>query len=159
MTEKDLAELPTDEQDSAEAEPEDFRAQLKKVLDVQVEDVGVLRKKLTICVPADTVEHEKGEQYKELSADSVIPGFRRGRAPQRLVEKRFGREVGSQVLTKLVSNAYLAAIDKETVSVLGEPLVWATIKDKKSPDSEARTQLVEMQTALEHLRLPRIRRL
>lgn len=154
MTDEDVAELPTDEQDSAEAEPEDFRAQLKKVLDVQVEDVGVLRKKLTICVPADTVERETGEQYKELSADSVIPGFRRGRAPQRLVEKRFGREVGSQVLTKLVSNAYLAAIDKESVSVLGEPLVWAAIKDKKAPDSEARTQLVEMQTALEHLRLP-----
>ena len=62
-------------------------------------------------------------------SEAEVPGFRRGRAPRRLVEKRFGSEVGEQVQTRVVSNAYMAAVEKEDLKVLGDPLIWAKVKE------------------------------
>lgn len=141
----------------AEAEqdesPENIQEELKKVIEVSVEDAGVLRKKMTVSVPRESIDAEQDSQYKELISDAVIPGFRRGRAPKRLVEKRFGREVGEQVTTKIVSNAYMAAIDKEEIKVLGDPLMWVKITDKKSAGDD-KERLVDLATALRHMRLP-----
>ncbi len=149
----------TDENDVSVAEaeqdksPEDIQEQLKKVIKVSVADAGVLRKKMTVSVPRESIDNEQDSQYQELISDSVIPGFRRGRAPRRLVEKRFGREVGEQVTTKIVSNAYMAAIDKEEIKVLGDPLMWVTITDKKK-EGDGQERLVDLTTALRHMRLP-----
>lgn len=142
------------EDDDSGDDGENTQEQLKKVIDVAVEDIGTLRKRLVIKVPRDSIQSEQDSQYKELIADAVVPGFRRGRAPRRLVEKRFGREVSEQVQTKLVSNAYLAAIDREDIKVLGDPLVWASMPDKANPASGPTERLVDMPTALEHMKLP-----
>lgn len=156
MADKNL----TDDQDVAVAEkteedaPESLQDKLKGVISVAVEEVGVLRRKLTVTVPRQFIDEEQDAQYKEMIADTVVPGFRRGRAPRRLVEKRFGREVGEQVQTKLVTNAYMAAIDKEDIKVLGDPRMWAEVKDKSSPPGEQREQLLDLHEALETMRLP-----
>ncbi|RIK64190.1 MAG: trigger factor [Planctomycetota bacterium] len=131
--------------------PEMIQERLKSVIKVAVADAGVLRKRVTVTVPRSDVDAELEKEYKELVTEAIIPGFRRGRAPRRLVEKRFGTEVGQQVQTRIVSNAYLAAIDKEGLKVLGDPLLWVKLKDKAESDSE---QLVDMPTAIGHLKLP-----
>ena len=71
-------------------EEEEQMAKLKEAIDVQVEDIGTLRKKLTITVPEATVGDRRNEQFGEIKRDSVVPGFRKGHAPLKLVEKRFG---------------------------------------------------------------------
>src|ERR1043166_6938847 len=101
------------------APPED---NLKDVIHVEVSDAGVLRKVLTITVPAEKVREERDKQYSDLINDALVPGFRKGHAPRRLIEKRFGGEVGDQVLTKMLSTAYMAAIEKEKIQALGDPL-------------------------------------
>jgi trigger factor len=137
-----------------DGEEEDPKEALKKAITVEVADAGTLRKTLTITVPLDSIRSELDKDYKELVAEAVVPGFRRGRAPKRLVEKRFGAEVGEQVQTRVVSNAYLAAIEKEEMKVLGDPMLWTKIKDKKADEQEGKEQLVDMQTALRHMKLP-----
>jgi len=133
----------------------DLREVLKETIKVAVADVGVLRKKVSVTVPRDSMSLELDKEYKQLVAEAVVPGFRRGRAPRRLVEKRFGSDVGAQVQTRLVSNAYLAAIEKEDLRVLGDPLFWVTLKDKKAPaEQDGKEQLVDMPTALQHMKLP-----
>ena len=92
------------EADETETETEDT---LKDVIEVAIEDIGVLRKALTVTVPGERVNEERDKQYSDLITDVIVPGFRKGRAPRRLVEKRFGGEVGDQVLQRLVTNAYL----------------------------------------------------
>src|SRR5438105_5858422 len=87
-------------------------ADLKEIIGITVADAGVLRKSLTVSVPPDRIQEERDKQYSDLINDAIVPGFRKGRAPRRLLEKRFGSEVGDQVLTKLVSSAYMAAIEK-----------------------------------------------
>jgi len=133
--------------------PEAVKERLKGAIAVEVADVGVLRKSLAIRVPRQEVQVELDAQYGELLNDAIVPGFRKGRAPRRLVEKRYGGEVGAQVQTRLMSNAYLAAVEKEDLKVLGDPLVWISEKDKKA-ESGAVQKLVDMPTALEQIKLP-----
>lgn len=139
--------------DEAET-PADVQERLKSVIGVAVADAGVLRKRVTVTVPRGSIDEELEKEYKELVTEATIPGFRRGRAPRRLVEKRFGTEVGAQVQTRLLSNAYLAAIDKEGLKVLGDPMLWVKVKDKDAAASDDKEQLVDMPTALAKIKLP-----
>jgi trigger factor len=133
---------------------EDIKTALGRVIDVAVADAGVLRKTLRVTVPRESVDHELNKEFKELIREATVPGFRRGRAPRRLVEKRFGSEVGAQVQTRVVSHAYLAAIEKQKLRVLGDPLVWVRTKAKDDKAGEAQERLVDMPTALQQMKLP-----
>ena len=150
-----IEEPQKDEGDVAVAEgeeEEDIKTRLGKVISVEVGDAGVLRKTVSVSVPRDSINQEMDKEFKDLIKEAIVPGFRRGRAPRRLVEKRFGGEVGAQVQTRLVSNAYLAAIEKEDLKVLGDPMVW--VKPKREGHAETNERLMDMPTALQQLRLP-----
>lgn len=141
------------EQDDSEGaeESQDIKELLKKAIGVKIDDAGGLRRTLTITVPRDSLQTELDKEFKELLTESTIPGFRKGRAPRRLVEKRFGRDVTDQVQTRIISNAYLAAIDREGVKVLGDPLIWVNMKEKSGEMNE---KLVDMQVALAEMKIP-----
>jgi trigger factor len=90
-------------------------------MDVKVEDLAACRKKLTITIPRETIDAKFEERYAELEKEAQVPGFRPGRAPRRLVEKRFHDAVGEEVRAKLVAEAYEKAIEEQKLQVLGEP--------------------------------------
>jgi len=159
MAEDEVAASQTDEETETEEGEgvEDPKEALKKVVKVEVADAGVLRKTITVTVPRESLDLELDKDYKELISEAVVPGFRRGRAPRRLVEKRFGSEVGEQVQTRIVPNAFMAAIEKEDLKVLGDPMVWVKVKDKKAKGEEGaaeKEQLLDMASALQHMKLP-----
>ncbi|MCK6455303.1 MAG: trigger factor [Phycisphaerae bacterium] len=148
-----VAEAPSPPPEEGELPPTgeeeaDIKSALKQSMDVQVRDVGVLRKELTISIPVSLVSEERDKQYSDLIRDAIVPGFRRGRAPRRLVEKRFAQDVGDQVLTKLVTNGFLAATEMKELKVLGDPMIWSRAKGAEA-DS-----LADVQTALSRMRLP-----
>ncbi len=87
---------------------------------VTIEQAGPCRKKVVIEIPAEMIKQRADEQYKELGKDAIVPGFRRGRAPRRLLEKRFGKETGEQIKLKLLSEASEAAIKDNALEVLGD---------------------------------------
>lgn len=156
---EELEQMPGEEEAAVEGAedqtPEDdLKERLKKDIHVEIAEAGVLRKALTITVPREPLQKELDKDYQELITEAVVPGFRRGRAPRRLVEKRFGNEIGEQVLTRLVSNAFLAATEKEDLKVIGDPLFRVAVKERKAADSEATEKLVDLREALANLKLP-----
>ena len=88
---------------------------------VTIEDAGPCKKKVLIEVPAETITKLTDKQYEELRKDAVVPGFRKGRAPRRLLEKRFGKETSEQVKLKLLAESSEAAIKDNELDTLGEP--------------------------------------
>lgn len=88
---------------------------------VVVDDIGPSRKKITITIPAQAVNEQLEEALSGLSAEAALPGFRPGRAPRRLVEKRFGEAVKKETKSQLVSSAYSQAIQEHKLIVLGDP--------------------------------------
>jgi trigger factor len=152
----DTAEVEGGEAGSKEKEAQE---KLKEAINVDVENVGTLRKKLIITVPRETIDERTEEQFDELHRDAIVPGFRKGRAPMELVRKRYGSEVGDQLISQLVSSSILAACEKEEIDSLGDPLLWSTIPEEKVDEkggkrTEKVDKLVDLQLALEHMKLP-----
>lgn len=88
---------------------------------VTVLDAGPSRKKLTIEVPAEAVTEKLADALDMISVEAALPGFRKGRAPRRLVEKRFGEAVKNEAKQQLVATAYQQAIEEHKLQVIGEP--------------------------------------
>ena len=88
---------------------------------VTVEDSGPCKKKIIVEIPEEKIKDALAEQFDELKRDVVLPGFRKGRAPMRLLEKRFGSDVSDQVKLKLLADASDAAIKDNEIDVLGDP--------------------------------------
>lgn len=163
MTKKDLAVSEPEVLDSEDQELSDedrAKEKLKKAIKVKREDIGALRVKLTVTVPRDTIDERMGDQFAELKRDAEIPGFRKGHAPLRLVEKRFASDVGDQLINQLISNGYLAAIEKENLKPLGDPLIWVKVKEERE-DEPGKLQTVEtekllpLDQALTHMSVPK----
>lgn len=88
---------------------------------VTVEDAGPCKKKVIIEIPEESIKELIDENYKQLGREAVLPGFRKGRAPRRLLEKRFGKETGEQVKLGLLAESSEAAIKSQEIDVLGDP--------------------------------------
>jgi len=90
-------------------------------MDVTVEDVATCKKRLTITFPRDEIDRKLNERFTELEREALVPGFRPGRAPRRLIEKRFRDAVAEEVRAKLVAEGFEKAIEEQNLNVIGEP--------------------------------------
>ncbi len=111
---------------------------------VTVEDAGPARKTITIEVPESRIKDKIEETYGTLRDDAVLPGFRKGRAPRRLLEKRFAESIRDDVKQRILAESYQQALEDHDLDVLGEPDVEG-IEDLELPESGALTFKVEVE--------------
>lgn len=91
--------------------------------DVKIEDAGPSSKRLTIEIAGETVNERFNEAMTDLTSRASLPGFRPGKAPRRLVERRFGKHLREDTQQRLLSDAYQKVIADENLKVLGDPVV------------------------------------
>jgi len=148
-----------DEATAELSDEEQAMAKLKEAIQVQREDIGALRLKLTITIPEETIKERRSEQFTELKRDSVIPGFRKGHAPMQLVEKRFASDVGEDIKSRLISSGFMAAAEKEGLNVLGDPIFRIKVEEERVGEDGKREKvelekLLPLEKALEAMKLP-----
>ncbi|MBN2131558.1 MAG: trigger factor [Sedimentisphaerales bacterium] len=122
-----VAEDAAETQESAAAADEDLTDEQQKEKartsrnTITVEDAGPCKKKVVIEIPEESIKELTDEQYRELRREAVVPGFRKGRAPRRLLEKRFGKETNEQTKLKLLAEASEAAMKENELDSLSDP--------------------------------------
>jgi len=99
-------------------------------MDIAVENVSELTRKVTITLPAKDVRKELDKSYKKLKKDVKLKGFRRGKIPLAVLEKNFGEQVRAEVGEKLVQETYFDAIEEKGI----DPVVHPEIADTKFED-------------------------
>ncbi|PKL43506.1 MAG: trigger factor [Planctomycetes bacterium HGW-Planctomycetes-1] len=104
------------EKDTAQTET---KSEIKNI--VKITAAGPCKKKVSVEVPAEAIAKALDAQYEDLRKNALVPGFRKGRAPRRLLEKRFGKESSLQVKLKLLADASEAAMKDNNIEALGEP--------------------------------------
>lgn len=87
----------------------------------EVEELGPCKRKITVRVPKETIQAEVQQTFDDLAANAVVPGFRRGRAPRRLLEARFGQVVREQVEERLIARSYQEALQEHNLEPVGSP--------------------------------------
>ncbi|MCD6304184.1 MAG: trigger factor [Planctomycetes bacterium] len=88
---------------------------------LEVEDLGELKRKLRITVPAEKIDAKRDEMFGELSRTAQVPGFRVGRAPRRLIEKRFARDVAHDVRNAVVGESLKWVMEHAELDIIGQP--------------------------------------
>ena len=88
---------------------------------VEVEDAGPSAKKLRVTVPRDRIDTQIQHTLGDVRSTANLPGFRPGKAPKHLIEKRFGKAMKDQVQQELLRESYQHALQSQSLNVIGEP--------------------------------------
>ncbi|THJ18967.1 MAG: trigger factor [Nitrospira sp. CG24B] len=83
---------------------------------MEVTELGPMKRALKIEVPADEVAQQFSRAYLELNRQVQIPGFRPGKAPVAILEKRYAKTIEEDVIRKLVPDFYGRAIKQAGIS-------------------------------------------
>lgn len=87
-----------------------------------VEEVSTSRQKLHFTVPASEVNSALDDAYADLKKNARLPGYRKGKVPRWVLEKRYSRSIQADVAQKLMDGAY-GDIDHETLKIVSRPQV------------------------------------
>ena len=92
----------------------------------EIEEITPTTRKLTINVPADVIQSESNIIYNQLQATAKIPGFRAGKVPQSILEKKFSKNVETEIIEKIVPRFYMEAVKEAKL----EPVNYPNVEDR-----------------------------
>ncbi len=90
-------------------------------MNVKVEDVSSIKKKLIFEVASEQVDKEISKAFKKIGKTAKIKGFRAGKIPVSVLEKYYGGQMEQDVLTSLINATYFKALQENDIPVVGEP--------------------------------------
>jgi trigger factor len=88
---------------------------------------------LSIEVPSEKVDEKFREVYDNFRNKAKVPGFRPGKVPMNIIEKKYDSDVRAEVLEALVDEAYKQAIIQKNVWPLANPVVSEVNFEKNQP--------------------------
>jgi len=97
--------------------------------DTTVEDVSAAKKRLTITVPSEVIDEKIAASMGTLIGQTSLPGFRKGRAPKELLERRFGDAVRQETKNQVIADGYAKAIEEHSLRPVSEPEPVGSIEE------------------------------
>ncbi|MGC8504231.1 MAG: trigger factor [Acidithiobacillus sp.] len=80
-----------------------------------------LEKRITVTVPAGSVEEEVTQRLRQKARSARLPGFRPGRVPMAVVERQFGADVLMEAFDHLINETYFHALQEQSLRPVGRP--------------------------------------
>jgi len=100
-------------------------------MQVKVEDVSPVEKKLIVEIPWETVSTRLGDAYRELGKGVQLKGFRKGKVPRSVLEQIYGPRVHAEVAYQLVRESFYSATAEHKIDAVAEPRVESGAEVKK----------------------------
>lgn len=88
-----------------------------------VEDLSPTKKRLKIEIPSDIIEKKIEDSLEKVRQTTNLPGFRLGKAPMNLIEKRFGKRVEAEVLENVIPEFYGKALKEADLKPIAMPVL------------------------------------
>jgi trigger factor len=106
---------------TAVASPESEPAVKPLDLDVSIEEVSTCQRRVKVTIPQADIDRYRDAAIGDLMPSALLPGFRPGRAPRRLVSSRFKSELADQIRSKLVTDAMTQVSESGKLAPISEP--------------------------------------
>ena len=100
---------------------------------IEVTDVSPVKKNMAIEAGPDVVRAERQAVLKRYAKEARVPGFRRGKVPLSVIEKRFAHEVAEDIKERLIARLYTEAVKEKGLSPLGDPALEEIIFEEDEP--------------------------
>ncbi len=101
-------------------------------MQVSVETTQGLERRLTITVPADLIEKAVTDSLKNEAKRARIPGFRPGKVPVSVINKRYGKAIRQDITGEVMQRNFVEAIIAEKLNPAGAPTFVAGDTDAES---------------------------
>lgn len=90
---------------------------------VEIRDVGPCKKHVKVTVDRAAIDARFDEKFSELvqSDQSYVSGFRPGKAPRKIIERRYKREVASEIKTEVLMASLEQLAEEQAISPLSPP--------------------------------------
>jgi len=106
--------------DAAEAEGKEEEIQ-RLGQDVKVENRSTCERHITVTIAREDIDHYFDKEFTELMPTAHVPGFRPGRAPRKLVEARFRKDIVEKVKSELLMASLSQVNEDVKLSAISEP--------------------------------------
>jgi trigger factor len=94
-----------------------------KSMNVKVEEVSSIKKKLIFEVSSEQVDKEIRKAFKKIGKTAKVKGFRAGKVPESVLEKYYGAQMEQDVLGSLINDTYFKALQDHDIMAVGEPSI------------------------------------
>jgi len=92
-------------------------------MEVEVETLSSVKKRLDIQIPKDVVAHELASAYRDLGRKIHIRGFRPGKVPLDILKGYYSSGVKEEVSAKLIKDSYPQALDQTQINPVSNPII------------------------------------
>jgi len=92
-------------------------------MQISVDSTGPLERQLKVEVPEARISDAVRSRLRNLSRNTRIDGFRPGKVPMKIVEKRFGGRVRQEVVGEVLRDSFREAVVQEKLRPAGEPKI------------------------------------
>src|ERR1022692_3877848 len=92
-------------------------------MQVSVESISKLERRMQVQVPAERVSKEIAERLKKLSRTARLKGFRPGKAPLTVIRQQFGVQVHREVIGELLQSSFSEAVTQNQLAPAGNPRI------------------------------------
>lgn len=110
-------ERPETELAATETEPEKERLEMS----VDLTDVGPCKKHVKVSIPQSEIDKFLNREFSDLVKNANVAGFRPGKAPRKLIERRFRKEVADKVKGAILMQSLEQIGEDEKLDPLSEP--------------------------------------
>ena len=102
-------------------------------MQVHVEDISTVQKKITIEIPAERVNEEIDKAYVAIQKKAKLQGFRPGKAPMQLIKRTYSDAMRDDVMRRLYQETLYKALDEHKVEPLDSPTIESDLLEQGVP--------------------------
>lgn len=102
-------------------------------MQVTVEDISAVKKKINVEIPKETVIREIDSAYQKIKSTAKIKGYRPGKTPRAVLERLFKKDVHAEVAGTLIQNSLIEAVKEKDLAFLGTPQIDTPELNPESP--------------------------
>lgn len=99
---------------------------------VEIEDISSTKKRLRIEIPALAIEEKIKRALLDTQKKLKMPGFRPGRVPLDIIEKKYGKEIEQEVIEEIVTEYYARAIQESSLRPVSMPVLEEEFKFERN---------------------------
>lgn len=88
-----------------------------------VDEVNSVKKTIRFEFPETEIAKELDTAYNELKKSAKVKGFRKGKVPRAVLERRFGKDVNADITQKLIQESLIQAIRETEMNIIGNPQI------------------------------------
>ena len=112
-------------------------------MNVEIKEAGEARKIVNVSFDSDEMSSKDKEVCRELGRLANIPGFRKGKAPEQVIRKKYAKEIHRELTRKVSTSAYEAVLENKEIKV------YSVLKVEPSEFQKGESATVEVTVDIE----------